>query len=98
MLSLYRKITMNIVNSYVASSLETFILASVAKALGQDSSVIRLSSQLALNKELARQDRRQHQEIAAHMIKEAFHVDGPTGPLTIHWVGKVQPAMTGSEL
>jgi len=91
----------NIVNSDVSSSLDqtrvsdrsaTFILAPSAKALGQD------PSELALNKELVQQARRQHREIAAHMIKEAFDVDGPTGSLTIHWDGKIQPALTGSEV
>ena|SRR6218665_1544327 len=88
---------MNVVNSDVASSLNqtrvsdrsaTFVLASVAKALGLD------PSQLALNEEWAR---RQHQEKAAHVLQEAFDVDRPTGPLTIHWEGKIQPALTGSE-
>ena len=69
----------------------TFILASVAKAIGQD------KSQLILNKESVRQTQRQHRETTAHMIKEAFDVDGPTGPLTVHWDGKILSALTDSE-
>ena len=62
----------------------------IAKALGQD------PSQLALNKESVRQARRQRREAAAHMIKEAFDVDGQTGPLTVglHWDGTIKPALT----
>jgi hypothetical protein len=90
----------NIVSSDVAASLDrtrisdrnaTFILGSVAKALGHD------PSQLALNKESVRQARRQHRETAAHKIKEAFEVDGPAGPLTVHWDGKILPALTGNK-
>ena len=65
----------------------TFILASVANALGQD------PSQLALNKKSVHQARRQHRETAAHMIK-VFDLDGPTGPLTVHWDGKILPVLT----
>ena len=36
--------------------------------------------------------------MVAHVIKEAFDVGSPTGPLTIHWDGKIQSALTDSEL
>lgn len=90
----------NIVSSDVASALDrtkvsdrnaTFIIASVAKAMGHD------PSQLALNKESVRQSRRHHRETAAREIKEAFNVEGSSGPLTVHWDGKILPALTGNE-
>jgi hypothetical protein len=91
---------LNIVTSEVASSLDhtkvsnrnaTFISASVAKALGHD------PSQFAVNKESVRQSRRQHRETSAQKIKAAFDVEGPTGPLTEHWDGKILPALTGND-
>jgi len=90
----------HIVSPEMASSLDrtmisdrkaTFVLASVAKALGHD------PSELVLNKESVRQSWRQHRQAAAYHIKETFDVDGPTGPLTIHWDGKILPALTGND-
>jgi len=88
------------VSAEVASSLDrtmvsdlkaTFLLASVAKALGHDPSV------LVLNKESVRHSRRQHRQAAAYHIKETFDVDGPTCPPTIHWDGRILPALTGND-
>jgi hypothetical protein len=90
----------NIIRPAVASALDrtkvsdrnaTFIVAAVAKSLGHD------PSELVLNKESVRNARRQNRTSTARMVKESFCLDGPPGPLTVHWDGKILPALTGKD-
>ena len=64
----------------------TYILAATAQTLGHNPNT------LAINKESIRRARRTHRETAADGIKAAFTV---TAPLTVHWDGKMLPALTG---
>ena len=69
----------------------TYILAATAKFFGHNPSA------LALNKESIRQACRNHRVTFEAKIQKSFSADASTGPLTVHWDGKLLPALTGKE-
>ncbi len=71
----------------------TYIIAAAAESLGLN------PASLAINKESIRRARHKHRELAAKEIQASFD---PNCPLTVHWDGKMLPALmstgTGTEL
>jgi hypothetical protein len=87
----------NIVTPEVASALDrtqvsarnaAHVLAAAAQSLGHN------PEHLALNRESIRRARRQHREAIAAEIKASFT---PNVPLTVHWDGKMLPALESKE-
>ena len=87
----------NIVNPDLASALDrskisdrsaTYVLAATAQSLGCN------IKDIAVNRESIRRARRQQREIIAKQIHDSFD---PQVPLTVHWDGKMLPALTGNE-
>ncbi len=66
----------------------TYVLAATMQSLGQD------PQKFVLNKESIRLARRQHRENIATDIRASF---SPDVPLTVHWDGKILPALTSKE-
>lgn len=88
----------NIVSPGLAAALDrskvsdrnaVYIIAAAAESLGHSTAA------LAINKESVRRSRRKHREAAAKEIHASFH---PNCPLTVHWDGKMLPALTSKEL
>ena len=67
----------------------TYIIAAAAQSLGHSPLA------LAINKESIRRARCKDREIAANEIQASFD---PNCPLTVHWDGKMLPALTTNEL
>jgi len=65
-----------------------YVLAATAQSLGHD------PKKLIINRESIRQARRKNREIIAKEIKDAFT---PGSSLTIHWDGKMLPALQSKE-
>jgi hypothetical protein len=66
-----------------------YIIAAAAESLGHSPSA------QAINKESIRRTRHKHREIAAKEIQASFD---PNCPLTVHWDGKMLPALMSKEL
>jgi len=64
------------------------ILAATAQTLGHD------PAKLVINRESIRRARRKHRENIAKEIRASF---SPDVPLTVHWDGKMLPALTSKE-
>lgn len=64
------------------------ILAAAAKSFGHN------PSDIVINRESIRQARRRHREDVAKEIQESF---APGTTLTVHWDGKMLPALTSNE-
>lgn len=87
----------NVVSSSLAAALDrtkvsdrnaAYIIAACATSLGQSPSA------LAINKESIRRGRHKHRERAAKEILSSFD---PNCPLTVHWDGKMLPALMSKE-
>lgn len=65
-----------------------YVLAATAQSLGHD------PEKLTINRESIRQARRKNREVIAKEIKDAFT---PGSSLTIHWDGKMLPALQSKE-
>ena len=93
----YKRGRSNIINLDVAAALDrskisdrkaTYVLAAAAQSFGYN------PQEIAVNKESIRRARHKHRELVANEIKSSFN---PNIPLTVHWDGKLLPALTGSE-
>lgn len=96
-LSPKRRKPTSIVNSEVSAALDrskvsdrnaVYVLAATAHSLGQD------PQNLAINRESIRQARRKTRETIAKEIKDSFT---PGSSLTVHWDGKMLPALQSKE-
>jgi len=67
----------------------TYIIAAATQSFGHNPSAI------ALNRESIRRARHKHREIVANEIQASFD---PNCPLTVHWDGKMLPALMSKEL
>ena len=88
----------NIINPALASALDrskisdrnaTYVLAAAVESLGRN------PQEIALNKESIRRARRCHRESIAKEIRASF---APNVPLTVHWDGKMNQALTTKEV
>ncbi len=75
--------------SKVSDRNAAYIITAAAESLGHS------PADLAINKESIRRSRRKHREAAAREILASFD---PNCPLTVHWDGKMLPALTSKEL
>ena len=66
----------------------TYVLAATVQSLGHN------PDEFVLNRESIRLSRRQHRENIAAEIRASF---SPDVPLTVHWDGKMLPALTSKE-
>ena len=71
--------------SQISDRKATHVIAATIRALGDN------PEQYALNKEIIRQARRSNRECITTEIKDSFD---PQVPLTVHWDGKLLPALT----
>ena len=66
----------------------TFVVGATVQALGMD------VGDFSLNRETLRRQRRLNREQIAEELKKSFK---PTDPLTVHWDGKLLPALTSKD-